>query len=64
MTNVCPKCEICGAQMVEERVYGIGRLCRCPECGNRTNHPYGPLGWAKPPNAVKNAFERKQKEAK
>lgn len=39
----CPKCPQCGEQTVLERVYGVGRLCRCRECGYRVRHPEGPL---------------------
>ena len=56
----CGKCPACGAQMKEERVYTLGRMCRCPECGQRTAHPKGPLSI--PKKAIENAFKEKEKE--
>ena len=37
----CGKCPEDGKQMAEETVYGIGRICRCPD-GHRYPHPDGP----------------------
>jgi len=65
----CPKCPNCGEQMVEERAYTVGRVCKCPECGQRKPYPEGPLGpkegkslkpkWLK---TVEDAFDMKSKE--
>ena len=60
----CGKCPNCGEQMQGETVYGIGRVCRCPECGHRVPHPEGPLGPKEgtKKKAVNDAFKEKKGE--
>ena len=65
----CGKCPSCGEQMIEERAYTVGRICKCPECDQRVPHPEGPLGpkgggslkpkWLK---TIEDAFKQKGEE--